>query len=52
MQYRCSVNDEIVVFNMKGTNINIVTVTTIPHSLLLEKMYDKSKKGNGVLYVS
>ena len=51
MQYRCSVNDKIVVFNVKfkGTNINIVIVTLIPHSLLLEKKYDKPKKGNGVL---
>ena len=32
MQYRCSVDDKVVVFNVKGTNIVIVTL--IPHSLL------------------
>lgn len=50
MQYRCSVNDKTVVFNVKGTNIMIVKL--IPHSLLLEKTYGKLKRGNGMLYIS
>ena len=50
MQYRCSVDDKTIVFNIKGTNIVIVTLIT--HSLLPEKMYGKPKRGNGVLYIS
>ena len=32
MQYSCSVDNKVVVFNVKGTNIVIITL--IPHSLL------------------
>jgi len=50
MQYRCSVDDKIVVFDFKGTNIVIVALIT--HSFLKEKSYGKPKKSNGVLYIS
>ena len=48
MQYRCSVDDKVAVFNVKGTNIMIVIL--MPHSATTEKIFVKPKKG--VVYIT